>query len=168
MRLIAALIKADQKEHIAVCDLACGHGGFLRELKCNRIECYGVDGSVERCQALNSMGIECRLGFLESSGYGDEMFDYVTMMECLEHVADPFIALREAYRILKEEGQVFVTVPYGTNCDFDTHVRQFYEDDLYVVAADCGYTDIRIMRSPYINSSLLDNLVMSARKKYRR
>lgn len=164
MRLIARLIKQSMKGKIKVCDLACGHGEFLKEIKSENILCYGADVSEERCRVLNSLGIECRLGKLEVSNYEDEMFDYVTMMECLEHVENPFCVMKEAYRILKNGGRIFVTVPYGENCDFYTHVRQFYENDLYSVAAKCGYVNIKIMKMPYLNRSLNDNLFMTAEK----
>lgn len=164
MRLIAELVRRDRREKVKVCDLACGHGDFLKNLQSDHIECYGTDISSERCQKLAEIGIACRLGDLEDSGYENETFDYVTMMECLEHVEDPFVAMEEAYRILKKGAQVFVTVPYGTNCDSDMHVRQFYENDLYSVAKKCGYTDIKIMRVPYLDSSYNDNLFMTAKK----
>lgn len=164
MRLIARIIRRDMKGKVSVCDLACGHGAFLKAIQGEHILCYGVDVSVERCQSLNDSGIECRLGSLENSGYEGERFDYVTMMECLEHVEDPYVAMEEAYRILKGGGLIFVTVPYGLRCESDLHVRHFYENDLYSVAKKCGYTDIKIMKLPYINSSFEDNLIMSARK----
>ncbi|MCI8464440.1 MAG: methyltransferase domain-containing protein [Lachnospiraceae bacterium] len=165
MRLIAKLIKHDSKDERKVCDLACGHGSFLREVKSERIKCYGVDVSSRRCEALSRMGIECRLGVLEHSGYQDESFDYVTMMECLEHVRNPFDAVKEAERILRRGGQLFITVPYGTNCDSSMHVRQFYENDLYSVIKKYGYTDIKIMQLPYLNDTYQDNLILSAKKQ---
>lgn len=164
MRMIAQLIRKDQRKEIHVCDLACGHGSFLKELSNKRIKCYGADVSIKRCQALHSVGIECKLGELENSNYENEVFDYVTMMECLEHVQDPFAAMQESYRILKKEGKVLVTVPYGEKCDSDMHVRQFNENDLYSVAKKCGYSDIKIMLLPYMNDTYNDNLIMTAEK----
>ena len=165
MRLITNIIKNDKRSTIKVCDLACGHGTFLKNLKCNKIECYGFDVSFERCHALNAAGIECKTGMLEHSTYKNESFDYVTMMECLEHVSDPFAAMKEAYRILKRAGgQIFVTVPYGENCDDPMHVRQFYEDDLFSIAKECGFKNIKIMQLPYINKTFDDNLLMSAKR----
>lgn len=164
MRLIAQVIRRDMREKVSVCDLACGHGEFLKALQGEQTLCYGVDISVERCQSLADSRIDCRLGSVENTGYEGELFDYVTMMECLEHVQNPFAAIEEAYRILRRGGIIFVTVPYGLWCESDMHVRHFYEDDLYSVAKKCGYTDIKIMKLPYINSSFEDNLIMSAKK----
>lgn len=45
------------------------------------------------------------------------------------------------------------------------HVRHFYEDDLYSVAEESGYTDIKVMQLPYLNYTYKDNLFMSAIKK---
>lgn len=164
MRLIANIIKQDLRKKIKVCDFACGHGEFLKTLKNKQIDCYGIDISPERCAYLENAGIECRVGDVQHNSYEDEIFDYVTMMECLEHVENPFSAMYEARRVLKTGGLVFVTTPYGTSCDCDTHIRQFYEDDLYAVASKCGFTDIKIMKLPYLDSSLDNNLMMSAMK----
>lgn len=164
MRLIANIIKQDLREKIKVCDFACGHGEFLKALKDEQIDCCGTDINIKRCTLLKNAGIECRAGDVNHSSYEDEIFDYVTMMECLEHIENPFSAMYEARRVLKTGGLVFVTTPYGTNCDSDTHIRQFYEDDLYAVASKCGFSDIKIMRLPYLDSSCDNNILMSARK----
>jgi len=163
MRLISSIIRQENRK-IRVCDLACGHGLFLAALQSRTISCYGVDVSSVRCRAVNMNGIECKSGGAENSGYKNEMFDYVTIMECLEHVQNPFSVMEEAKRILKENGSVLVTVPYGTNCDSDMHVRQFYEDDLYSVAEKCGFKNIKIMKLPYLNYTYDDNLLMCAKK----
>lgn len=164
MRLISKIIEENRKGEIKICDLASGHGDFLMMLKSNYITCYGVDISVERCRVLQSQGIECNLCTLENSEYENEIFDYVTMMECLEHVKDPIIVLEEAKRILKRKGWIFVTVPNGTCCDSDMHVRHFYENDLYSIAKECGYSNIKVMRLPYLNWTYNDNLLLSAEK----
>lgn len=57
-----------------------------------------------------------------------------------------------------------MTVPYGENCDDPMHVRQFYEDDLFSIAKECGFKNIKIMQLPYINKTFDDNLLMSAKR----
>lgn len=104
MRLAAKLIRKNKGTKINVCDFACGHGGFLREINSELINCYGIDFSFDRCQSVRLSGIECKVGNLEQCEYESEFFDYVTMMECLEHVVDPFAVMKEAYRVLKRAG----------------------------------------------------------------
>lgn len=165
MRLIAKIIQGYKGSRISVCDFACGHGDFLKQLKKRNIICAGIDSSVTRCKALEKVGIECRTGTIEDCGYEDESFNCVTMMECLEHVGDPFSVMREARRILKRGGHVFVTVPYGKCCESEFHVRHFYENDLYSVAKCCNYAGIKIMRLPYLNKTFDDNLLLIGKKE---
>lgn len=164
MRLISKIIEQNREKEIKICDLACGHGDFLRMLKSNTITCYGVDISSERCSALQSLGIKCSLGRMENSNYENEMFDFVTMMECLEHAENPILILEEAKRILKRKGWIFATVPNGICCDSDMHVRHFCENDLYSIAKRCGYINIKIMQLPYLNWTHNDNLMLTAEK----
>lgn len=165
MRLVASILEDNLNMDIKVCDFACGHGELLKNLKNKGIKCYGIDISPERVLMLKEEKIPCNTGAIEDSGYQDEEMDVVIMLECLEHVDDPFKAIREAKRVLKKNGKLFVTVPYGVCNDFNTHVRHFYEDELYSVAAQCGFGKIKIMRIPYLNWTFNDNLFMIAEKK---
>lgn len=43
----------------------------------------------------------------------DNYADFVVCTEVLEHVTDPFAAVAEIYRILKQDGFVFLSVPFN-------------------------------------------------------
>lgn len=43
----------------------------------------------------------------------DENFDYIVCTEVLEHVNDPFAAVSEIYRMLKQKGLLFVATPFN-------------------------------------------------------
>ncbi len=163
MRLAYKIIR-EMKGNLDVCDLACGHGELLSHLKSDRVSCFGVEFSVERCTFVNKEGINCRIGNIESTGYDSNKFDVVIAMECLEHVTNVFRAMREACRILKPGGYLIVTVPFWHECDSRTHVRQFKEEDLYSVAKMTGFDKIKIIRGPYLYRTYNDNLIMSAVK----
>ena len=126
------------------------------------VKCYGVDLSSRI--GIKHNDIELISSKAENIGYEDNSFEFVTCMECLEHVFDPFIACREAYRILKEKGMFFVTVPYKNYNECTTHVRLFDEDDLYSVLKASGFKDIRIMKLPYLYRKMEDNLLCSGVK----
>ena len=51
----------------------------------------------------------CRLPFYDS------MFDFIILMQILEHIGDDTAALRECHRILKSDGKVIITIPIDTN-----------------------------------------------------
>jgi len=43
----------------------------------------------------------------------DEMFDIIVCTEVLEHTLNPFYAIEEIYRILKEKGVLILSVPFN-------------------------------------------------------
>jgi ubiquinone/menaquinone biosynthesis C-methylase UbiE len=43
--------------------------------------------------------------------YNNESFDYIVCFTGLEHIANPYLAIKEFRRILKDKGKIFITVP---------------------------------------------------------
>lgn len=52
------------------------------------------------------IGDVCRIPF------PDQSIDFIIMMEVLEHVKEPFIAVSEIYRVLKPGGRVILSTPF--------------------------------------------------------
>jgi SAM-dependent methyltransferase len=89
-----------------VLDLGCGDG-HLRPY----IQSYvGVDVSVE---ALAKIEGDVVLGIGEALPFRDNVFDYVLMCEVFEHIVDRAKCLRGVNRILKPEGELIMSCPYG-------------------------------------------------------
>ena len=53
----------------------------------------------------------------QSLPYLPESFDYVTCLEGLEHLENPFNAIREFHRILKSGGRMYLSVPNYLNIE---------------------------------------------------
>jgi len=51
------------------------------------------------------------VGDMEALPFDAESFDAAMFVACLHHVPDPLPALREAWRVLRREGQVFAIEP---------------------------------------------------------
>lgn len=62
---------------------------------------------------------------------GANLFDTVILGEILEHFANPGTLLRQAFRLLKDDGTLVVTVPYGYHPFYD-HKQTFYAANLGV------------------------------------
>lgn len=60
----------------------------------------------------------------------EEKFDCIIMGEFLEHVFDPILFLDKAMSLLKENGRLIVTVPFGIN-PFPDHKRTYYFTELF-------------------------------------
>jgi len=57
------------------------------------------------------LGLAVVQGRFEEVTFNCEEFDVITMLDSLEHVEDPFVCAEKAYRILKKDGILVVTVP---------------------------------------------------------
>lgn len=160
LRLIRNLINRKHKKY-KVCDLACGYGELLLELKKDGHDVYGIDSSAYRAQYCNAKGIQCIYGKAEDMPFEDKQFDAVVCTELLEHVKEPEKIISAIYRILKPDGYIYCSVPYGMRCDCDTHVRLFTENSLYTLLSKNGFEIENIIRIPCINENLTDDHILA-------
>ena len=158
MRLIHRLL--EQSEGRSVCDLACGHGELLSVLK-ERHHVVGVDLAPERVTMCKAHGIEAYQRDAADTGLPDEMFDVVISEENLEHVMDPLAVMSEAWRILKPGGIFYVSVPLGTDCDCQEHVRFFSVNMLFSMLCACCFEVENIITIPYVNENLYENNIFA-------
>jgi len=71
----------------------------------------------------------------------DQHFDLVVHSDTLEHVSDPLKALRECFRVLKNRGKLFYTIP--VIIDRPTRTRQGLPGS-YHGSSDCNADDYRV------------------------
>ncbi len=163
MRLAERLVYSGGPER-AVCDLACGHGEMLKALQ-KRCRVTGVDLTPERVEACKAIGIEAYLGDAADTGLPAESFDVVLSQENLEHVADPMAVLKEARRLLKPGGMLYVAVPLGRDCDCQEHVNFFSVNQLYSMLVHSGFEVENIITMPYVNENVFDNNIFAGAVK---
>ena len=60
----------------------------------------------------------------------DTKFDSIIMSELFEHLADPERFAKRACELLKDDGRIIVTTPFGIN-DYHDHKRTYYTTELY-------------------------------------
>lgn len=165
MRLVKNILLSNEKGlKRTVLDLGCGHGELMIELKKEGFETCGVDQSIKRVQYLQKMGMECIHSSIEDDFVCDKQFDVVVCQECLEHVMNPIKILEKIKVMLKLGGSLFISVPYGKNCESVTHVRQFDENKLYTLLTETGYKLVNIIKMPYLNYSGDVNLFVGAKR----
>ena len=96
---------------LRVLDVGCG-GGILSEALAERgASVLGIDlaeGALQAAEAHRAgQAVEYRLESSRETGARGEVFDVVTCMEMLEHVADPAAVLRDIHALLKPGGWAF-------------------------------------------------------------
>lgn len=96
---------------LRVLDVGCG-GGILSEALAERgASVLGIDLAESALQAAEAhragQAVEYRLESSRETAARGEVFDVVTCMEMLEHVADPAAVLRDIHAVLKPGGWAF-------------------------------------------------------------
>lgn len=93
-------------------DVGCATGTFFDNFDRRQWRLYGVDSSSlavdlvrDRCQ------VEAFCGTLQEAEYTSRFFDVVTVLDTLYYCSDPVSLIREAHRVLKDDGVLAVEVP---------------------------------------------------------
>lgn len=126
------MVLAQEPRGARILDLGCGRGHFTAFLQRRGLEAHGVDVKLAATEADDmflEQGIDtqayypalwaaaesaygCKLGFFENSktSYPDGYFDVVLFYASYEHIPLPDVmdVTREAYRLLKPGGRVYV------------------------------------------------------------
>lgn len=112
-RLLAQ--RAEIKDGDAVLDVACGNGRLLAMLaeRC-AIKGYGIDIAEEMAaQAkLQNPGMQFTAGSCEHLPYPDAVMDIVTVSAAYHHFPHVDIFAREACRVLKPGGKIYIAEVY--------------------------------------------------------
>jgi SAM-dependent methyltransferase len=96
-------------------DIGCGYGFFLKKMAQRGWAVEGIEVSRPgREYARQSLGLSIHSKPLEDLAFPKECFDAVTLFYVIEHIHDPGMVLREAYRILKPGGMVLLRWPHST------------------------------------------------------
>lgn len=97
----------------SVLDIGCGNGSFLKYLISIKPDCHvtGVDISADVVKRLIEQGIPAKevMQTVPLNEQFDQSFDYVVMMEVIEHIHDAEAITRQAALLAKQ--RLFITVP---------------------------------------------------------
>lgn len=98
-------------ENSKILDIGCGDGSIRNFLK--NPQYYGIDGDKKHIQFLINQKVKAKLIDFnkEKLPFEKEKFDFVLLLDILEHVANPGNLLNEAKKRLKENSRVIVTLP---------------------------------------------------------
>jgi SAM-dependent methyltransferase len=94
-----------------ILDVGASAGTFVKLAGERGWRAYGVEPSVSGTRAALESGLHFPMGVAEELPFASETFDIVHSHHVFEHLADPMRATREAWRVLKPGGMIFIEVP---------------------------------------------------------
>jgi SAM-dependent methyltransferase len=107
---VASFLRQDDR----LLDIAGGSGTYASEIvRAAPVSIVGVDlsESMIRQRGEDPRLLENVVGDMEALPFEDESFDAAMVVAALHHVPDPLPALREAHRVLRPGGRIFVFEP---------------------------------------------------------
>src|SRR5262249_35609222 len=95
-----------------VLDYGCGYSPYLRDLSARGVRIAGADISERVVEEWRACGYEVTLiENLERIPYPDNEFEYVYLMQVIEHIWAPHAFFSELHRTLKFRGEVCLAMP---------------------------------------------------------
>lgn len=142
------------RKDIAILDVGCGNGYFLRFLKDHGYSnLIGIDINSRSVDFVSSLlAIPAQIMSIEDCSFADGRFDFVVMDQILEHVERPIRALLSCRRILKEKGMLWISTPnvrswhillrlkqYHRHFTGRVHINHFTPRTLSDILRRCGF-----------------------------
>ena len=138
-------------------DVGCSESLFTQEIsKLSNLKVFGIDIREPEYQPQFSFS---KTGATKTN-FDDEFFDQITIISSIEHFGldfygnkkiDPnadFATMKEMHRILKKEGTILVTVPYGIGDKL--YYRKYDENRLEQL-----FTDFKIVERKYFVQTMI-------------
>ena len=142
-------------------DLGCGTGEFLIKLKKHKKDSgiFGIDISGDMINAAKAKAkssdadVDFRVGDVEHLPYDDNSFDYVTCAHSFHHYPHKKRAMREMFRVLKNNGKLMIIDGYKDNIlgkfifDFiikkhEVHVHHLHSGQFRRLLTNVGFRNI--------------------------
>jgi len=102
------------KEQDRILDIACGNGRLLKMITGKaKVESFGIDISEEMVKVAREENRETTFFVSEAdkTPFEDSYFDVITVCCAFHHFVDPKAFLKEAHRILKPQGKLYIADP---------------------------------------------------------
>ena len=135
-----------------VLDIGCGQGLFLKQFADRGWRAIGIEVSSSAAfHAREILGLDVLVGEQTMKELENDSFDIIGLWHVLEHAGEPKTLLREARRVLKNDGKLLLSVPnFGSlearvgrqnwfHLDVPRHVTHFTKDSLQAILDAAGW-----------------------------
>ena len=105
---VLSIFEADKRGRVL--DLGCGDGDYSWGLKKLGYDVVPCDMDSERFRFHDEMLFKS-FNIINKLPFEDQSFDYILLMEVIEHLPNPYEVMEELSRILKKGGVLIVSTP---------------------------------------------------------
>lgn len=146
-------------------DFGCGLGALVDYANLNGFSSVGTEIDSDVVEKLSQKGVKVRE--LEQIMSGPEKYNVISVIEVLEHVADPKMVLNQLRKKLSEPGVLFITTPNFNALNrrilkgnwralsYPDHINIFSTQSIKTLLEECGYKIVSMETSGHI---LLDRI----------
>lgn len=111
---------ADSTDTPRILDIGCGSPALLtliRDASKKEVKLYGNDFNPEIIRSIREAGFEAIEGNFESVDWPERYFDVIVMNQVIEHLFDIVGVLNKIYKLLKNNGTLFIETPSEEGLD---------------------------------------------------
>lgn len=131
----------------SILDIGASSGEFVYVMARSGFDARGIEPNEAYADfARRTYGVAMQTGGFEQVAPAEASLDLVTMNHVLEHVTDPWQALRRVHAWLAEDGVLFLEVPnlsathkQVANVFHMAHIWNFTPETLLILAWQCGF-----------------------------
>lgn len=111
--MIATMTMGGRQKGASLLDIGCDTGSLLCVARDEfGMQVTGLEISEQAAEVARSRhGLDVVVGTMESTGLAPDSFHYITMIDLIEHVADPVALLKSARRLLRPGGRLYIVTP---------------------------------------------------------
>jgi len=150
-------------------DIGCNEGRTLKNYARNGFQAEGTELNEIAAAVAREAGFTVFTGALDDFAPADP-YDVAVLSNVLEHALDPKAMLQSAHRLLKPNGQVWISCPnsqswlrpvfrqWWINWHVPFHITQFSSFTLRSLLEDCGFRKVEIRQitpALWVASSIL-------------
>lgn len=156
-------LPAPEPGHNRLLDAGCGNGAFVWMAQAMGYHAEGLEIDPRACAQACTHGLAIHQGAFPDSGLASESFNEITLSHVLEHLHDPAGALKEALRLLRPGGRLWILVPnlegasnriWKENSRLlepPRHLVMFDVKSLKRLFRECGFITVQQLSVPNIN-----------------
>lgn len=103
-----------------ILDIGCGNGwmlDLLKEFYGNNAITYGTEINKNVCEAAKKRGHLVKYGLDPFKLFKNEKFDVINITHVIEHLSEPFLLIKDCFKILKNGGIIIIETPNYDSMD---------------------------------------------------